>query len=86
MEELDAVLRIFYVDYLGRYERRPRGLETPHDAMKKLVERGVTDKKFLPNGELSTKNGYLVLRDNIKNVSYTRFGALLSRLILCSVI
>ena len=72
MEELDAVLRIFYVDYLGSFERRPRSLETPHDAMKKLVERGVTDRRFLPNGELSIKNGNLVLRDNIRNVSNLR--------------
>jgi hypothetical protein len=67
MEALDAVLPV-YVDYLGRFELQPEFIETPEDVLRELLERGVTDKRFLPGGELSVNKGYLVLRDNIQQV------------------
>jgi len=58
-----------YVDYLGRFPYKQNLLETPADAMKQLLDVGVTDKRFLPNGELSSEAGRLILRDNFRRVS-----------------
>lgn len=67
MEFLDAVLPIF-VDYLGRFEGEPGAIERPSDVMTELLANGVTDKRFLPNGELSVVDGRLVLKDNLQRV------------------
>ena len=69
MDVLDAVLNIFYVDYLGVFESEPGHLETHHDAMKFLLDNGVDKNKLVINGELSIDRGQLVLRDTSLNVS-----------------
>lgn len=68
MDALDAVLPV-YVDYLGSFEYLEGFLETHEDVMKELLTRGVKKGRFLPGGELSIANGYLVLKDNIERVS-----------------
>ena len=68
MDFLDAVLPIF-VDYLGRFELEPGAVEGPADVMNELLTRGVVDKRFLPNGEITIAADRLILKDNLQRVS-----------------
>jgi hypothetical protein len=62
MDELDAVLPV-YVDYLGRFEADGHVLEAA-DVMRELLDRGVQEDHFLPNGELTIASSQVILRDN----------------------
>ena len=67
MDFLDAVLPIF-VDYLGRYESDDGSINGPQDVMNELLTRGVVDRRFLPNGEISLVADRLILKDNLQRV------------------
>ena len=69
MDVLDAVLPIF-VDYLGSFEEEKGQIEKPSDVMKHLLDHGVQEQKFLPNGELVVSTGQIVLKDTMERVNY----------------
>lgn len=72
IDQLDSSLPV-YVDYLGRYETDPGFVENAADVMKALIERGVDERRFLPNGELTVEedggSGRVVVRDEERNVA-----------------
>lgn len=67
MDELEAVLP-FFVDYLGCFPYGYGGARSGPDVMRLLLENGVNEDDFLPNGELIMLEDTLVLTDSSNRV------------------
>ena len=67
MDELEAVLP-FFVDFLGTFPFGFRDAQSSSDVMHLLLDHGVKEDDFLPNGELITYGDTLVLTDSTNRV------------------
>ena len=67
---LDSMLPI-YVDYLGFVDRGIDGIEEASDAMKDLIDHGVTGRRFVPGAEMSFTKDQMILRSSPNRVSST---------------
>ena len=68
MDELEAVLP-YFVDYLGRFPYGFGEARSSHDVMRLLLESGVNEDDFLPNGELTIFEDTMVLTDSSNRVN-----------------
>lgn len=65
---LDSMLPI-YVDYLGFFDRGIDGIDEAADAMKDLIDHGVTGRRFVPGAEMSFTKDQIILRSPPNRVS-----------------